>query len=192
MRSFGLICSALLLATAPASAAALDTDTDTDTGFEPHPPPEVDILSPDDGAVFDGTPDAVVPVEISYSYMQPGDVSLWVDDVEVAVCDHDWWCTFEVTLSPGVHKLQGFGSGFESEVVMVEVRDGSSGDSSGGSSGGSTGTEGSETATDGDSDSDGKGGGEKSGCGCSAGHGGLGAWGLGLLGLLALRRRQAG
>ncbi|MFY0539132.1 hypothetical protein [Nannocystis pusilla] len=72
MRLLGLICSALLLATAPASAAALDTDTDTDTGFEPHPPPEVDILSPDDGAVFDGTPDAVVPVEISYSYMQPG------------------------------------------------------------------------------------------------------------------------
>ncbi|MFZ6185259.1 MYXO-CTERM sorting domain-containing protein [Nannocystis pusilla] len=189
MRLLGLICSALLLATAPASAAALDTDTDTDTdtGFEPHPPPEVDILSPDDGAVFDGMPDAVVPVEISYSYMQSEEVSLRVDGVEAGGCVDDGQCIVEVTLSPGVHELQAFGSvSSVSEVVTVEVR--------GGASGGSTGTDGSETGTDGDGDSDGGGGGggKKSGCGCSAGHGGPGAWGLALLGLLGLRRRRAG
>ncbi|WP_434419639.1 MYXO-CTERM sorting domain-containing protein [Nannocystis pusilla] len=189
MRLLGLICSALLLATAPASAAALDTDTDTDTdtGFEPHPPPEVDILSPDDGDVFEGAPDAVVPVEISYSYMQPDDVSLRVDDVEVGGCVDEGACIVEVTLGPGSHKLQAFGSvSSVSEVVTVEVRAGSTGDSTGSS----TGTGESETATDGEGG--GEGGGEKSGCGCSAGQGAPGAWGLALWGLLALRRRRAG
>ena len=169
MRFLGLGCSALLLlVAAPASAAELDTDTDTDTdtGFEPHPPPSVDIVSPDDGAVIVGMPDAVVSVEISFGYLQPEDVSLRVDDVEAGNCVDEWLCLIPVSLSPGSHELQAFGrGGWVSSVVTVEVE--AQGAATDGPTTGSVDTD-ATTSETGDTTGDTGGRGEKSGCGCSA------------------------
>jgi MYXO-CTERM domain-containing protein len=123
MRSLVLGSSALLLLAAPASAAELVTTSDTD--FEP---PSVVIVSPADGAVFDGTPDAVIAFTIEHEgWTSPLDVSLKIDDVEIAACPEAPPCTIEATVAPGIHKVTALGDDgvvfVDMHEIMIEVKE---------------------------------------------------------------------
>jgi MYXO-CTERM domain-containing protein len=212
MRSLILGCSsALLLLAAPASAAELVTTSDTD--FEPA---SVVIVSPEDGSVFDGSPDVVVPVTIEYDGFGALAVSLWVDDAPAATCPEAPPCTIEATLSPGIHKLKAVGDDgvtqADTHEITVEVKDtgsateGSATESDTETDTGSpteatssptsgeapaTDTDGSDTdPTDGESDGSNNGNGDKEGCGCKAAPGAPDLLGLALLALFAPWRRR--
>lgn len=132
MRSLILGSSALFcLVAAPASAAQPVTTGETDT----LPNYTVVIVSPEDGAVLDGTPNAVVPVSIEIEMFWLDDVRLRVDGAYVGTCpnpdgfDTDGTglpCTIEATLTPGVHKLEAFGETapfIDWHEITVEVKD---------------------------------------------------------------------
>ncbi|WAS96047.1 MYXO-CTERM sorting domain-containing protein [Nannocystis punicea] len=179
---------------------------------------DLEILKPADGAVFVGSPDAVVPVTIAGDVEE---VELLVDGAAVDVNCDALPCHPDVTLAPGQHQLVAQGiaenaEGFvivESPAVNVEVTvdeeatDGAATD--GAATDGATSdspTEGSASegpATDGTdgSGSDGSGsdsasGGDQDddkGCGCNAGPSGLDVLGLAavvLLGPWGRRRRR--
>jgi MYXO-CTERM domain-containing protein len=131
MRSLILGSSALLLlVAAPASAAQPVTTGETDSGF---PEFSVVIVAPEDGAIFDGTPDAVVPVTLEYENFAALSVSLSVDGEHVDTCPDGTPgnppppCTFELTLAPGVHELTAHGddavTNFDSHTISIEVKD---------------------------------------------------------------------
>ncbi|MCY1010619.1 hypothetical protein OV079_34650 [Nannocystis pusilla] len=209
MRSLLLACLelsavALLVAAAPASAAELVTTSDTD--FDPA---SVLIVSPEDGAVIDGSPDAVVQVTIEHEgFPKPSDITLRVDDVEVGPCPDAPPCTIEVTVAPGVHKLWAIGDDGvalrDEHEISLEVKDtGSASEGSASESDTETGSDteptgGAEPATDTDANetdatgdaTDGSGSGDKEGCGCKAAPGLPDLLGLALLALFAPWRRR--
>ncbi|MCY0988852.1 MYXO-CTERM sorting domain-containing protein [Nannocystis sp. ILAH1] len=207
MRSLIFGCSsALLLLAAPASAAELVTTSDTD--FEPA---SVVIVSPEDGSVFDGSPDVVVPVTIEYDGFGALAVSLSVDDAPSVTCPEAPPCTIETTLSPGIHKLKAVGDDGVTQVdtheITIEVKDtGSATESDTDTDTGSpteatssptsgaepaTDTDASDTdPTDGESDGSNSGSGDKEGCGCKATPGAPDLLGLALLALFAPWRRR--
>ncbi|PCC71440.1 MYXO-CTERM domain-containing protein [Nannocystis exedens] len=216
MRSliFGCSSALLLLAAAPASAAELVTTSDTDFEFA-----SVVIVSPEDGAVLEGSPDAVVPVTIEHEGFNPLAVSLWVDDEKLADCPEAPPCTIEATLSPGIHKLKAVGDDavaqFDSHEITIEVKEaGNATEGPDTETGADTETgsptTGVEPATDtdatagdtdatagdtdptdgGESDGSGSGSGDKEGCGCKAVPGAPDLLGLAMFALFAPWRRR--
>jgi len=202
MRSLILGSSALvLLAAASASAAQPVTTGDTEL-----PDFSVVIVSPEDGAVFEGSPDAVVPVTIEFEFFGHAEVELLIDNAASAgTCPEEPPCTIEVTLPPGVHELWAIGDNVglqDSHKITVEVKDtgadtesptssasdtdtGSEPDTDTGSEPAPTDTDTTDSASDG-ADGD---GGEK-GCVCSAGSGAPDLLGLALFALVAPWRRR--
>jgi len=129
MRSLILGSSALvLLLAAPASAAQPVTTSETDSEL---PEGSVTIVAPQDGAVIEGSPDAVVPVTIEYENFAGSSVTLSADGKHVGTCpqaapqDPIPPCTFEVTLAPGLHQLEALGEDlfFDQHMITIEVVD---------------------------------------------------------------------
>ena len=190
MRSL-ILGSSLLLAAGSASAAQPVTTGDTEL-----PDFSVVIVSPADGAVFDGTPEATIEVSIEIEYFNPVHVNLLINNADSVTCPAEPPCTLEVTLPPGIHELWAVGddeSFRDTHTIKVEVKDTTTESPTSGSD---TDTGSEPVATDTDSDtgaSDGADGdGGEKGCACSAGAGAPDLLGLALFALvLPWRRRRA-
>ena len=205
-------CIFALVSAGPAHASIPVTTGETDSG---EPVFSVIIVEPLTGTVFDGTPNATVPVAIEYEGFAGSSVHLDVDGKGAGSCPNDGPCTLDIDLAPGMHTLVAIGDEItiiESDPVVIEVvelanptSDGSESATSdptdsatGGGSDSSTGeppsTSGDTDATTGDTSdgaatSGGDSGGDK-GCGCTTGTGVPDLLGLAAFALLAPWRRR--
>lgn len=158
-------------------------------------PPEIDILSPEDGATFDPEDTVSVTLDVWDDYGGYGWKIVLTDlgtgDVLADQVDYDRQLAWDlVGLPEGHYELRAVvmdqADNTGEDVITFYVGAGGAGSTSGGSTGGTDGsaTGHSGTDTDGTSMSD-------DGCGCStrAAPGSVAAWLLGLWGLRRRRRR---
>ncbi|MBZ5707995.1 MYXO-CTERM sorting domain-containing protein [Nannocystis pusilla] len=157
MRSLILGSTALLcLVAAPVSAAQPVTTGESDSDI---PVASLAIVTPETGAVIDGSPDAVVPVTIEFEIFLGSQVSLVVDDQAPVLCSDDdtFTCTLEVTLAPGLHSLRAEGDSGQfqdSHEISIEVKD-IGAETEGPATDSETGESPTETAGDSEGDSEG-------------------------------------
>lgn len=182
---FAGLVAALAFAGPAAADPLIVTTSETDSG---EPFYSLVIVSPADGAAFEGTPDAVVPVDIEFVGFDGVMIGLKVDDVAVpADCaDQFGTCTVMVTLAPGIHTLVATGNAGEqfpgvpigaSDPVTVEVTtSGETTDATTGSSSGepTSGASGSSGGSGGETDTAGSSGGATTDGGATDGSSGSG------------------
>lgn len=118
--AFPLLTALLLTAPAAAAVELPVTTSETDSGL---PSEYVVIVDPDDGAVLQGNPDAVVQVVLEYEVHLADPPTLRLDDSEEIGTCHNMPspCTLEATIPPGVHTLTA-SIGVDDHTVTVEVQ----------------------------------------------------------------------
>jgi MYXO-CTERM domain-containing protein len=158
-------------------------------------PPSASIISPADGAMFEGAP-ALVDVECEVLTGTGLDnIDLFVDDASVGQLTAAPWTFSDVSLEEGMHSLYvvangSDGVGYPSATIMVAVVAGGETGGEGTGEGGGSGDEGDVGGTT--TDDGGETGTSSGNCSTTERNGGAGLLGLGLLGLaiLGLGRRR--